>query len=102
MACMHEVDEGSHTMFVTTENRVANTGNRHQQHKTATHQPHEPVSNQGSDQIANLVSFYFVVFKDKIPILNFESKMLMVARCPLFVLTTMKAGRCGNHAYGFD
>ena len=23
---MHEVDEGSHTMFVTTENRVANTG----------------------------------------------------------------------------
>ena len=28
--------------------------------------------------------------------------MLMVARCPLFVLTTIKAGRCGNHANGFD
>ena len=40
--------------------------------------------------------------KSVVIILNFENKMLMVARCPLFVLTTIKAGRCGNHANGFD
>ena len=53
---MHEVDEGSHTMFVTTENRVANTRSTYI-NSTKPQLPHGPVSNQGSDYIASFVSF---------------------------------------------